>query len=90
MLCRRKFNFLILLVIAFYTSVLFSGCAVRASYRVYDPAYEDYHAWNRNEAVYYQRWEVESHRDHKEFRKRNSDEQKEYWTWRHAHHDENR
>jgi hypothetical protein len=80
----------LLLVIALSMPLLLNGCAVRASYRVYDPAYEDYHVWDRNEAVYYQRWEVESHHDHRDFRTRNSAEQKEYWTWRHAHHDDDR
>jgi len=80
----------ILLAVALFSPVLFSGCAVRASYRVYDPAHADYHVWDGNEVVYYQRWEVETHRDHREFKKRHSDEQKEYWTWRHDHHDDKR
>jgi hypothetical protein len=64
-------------------------CRTR-SYRVYDPAYEDYHVWDSNEGVYYQRWEVETRRDHRDFHRRNSDEQKEYWSWRHNHHDDKR
>jgi hypothetical protein len=31
----------ILSAVALFSPVLFSGCAVRASYRVYDPSYED-------------------------------------------------
>jgi hypothetical protein len=80
----------ILLAVALFSPVVFSGCAVRASYRVYDPGYGDYHVWDGNEVVYYQRWEVETHRDHREFKKRHADEQKEYWTWRHNHHDDKR
>lgn len=80
----------ILLAVALFSPVAFSGCAVRASYRVYDPGHADYHVWDGNEVVYYQRWEVETHRDHREFRKRHSREQKEYWTWRHDHHDDKR
>jgi hypothetical protein len=87
---RHKYISPIMLATALITPVLFAGCAVRASYRTYDPVYEDYHRWDRNETSYYQRWEVESHRDHQDFRKRNSDEQKEYWNWRHAHHDDDR
>jgi hypothetical protein len=68
--------------------VIFSGCAAHAFYRVYDPGYSDYHVWDKDEAGYYQHWEVETHRRHRDFRKRNSDELKEYWTWRHSHHDE--
>lgn len=80
----------ILLAGALSSAVMFGGCAARASYRVYDPAYQDYHVWDRSEAAYYQRWEGETHRDHREFAKRNSDEQKEYWTWRHTHSNEKR
>jgi hypothetical protein len=83
-----KCIFSILLIGALFSPVIFGGCAVRGSYRVYDPAYEDYHVWGRNETVYYQRWEGETHRDHREFRQRSTGEQKEYWTWRHAHHDD--
>lgn len=75
----------ILLAVALFSPVVFSGCAVHASYRVYDPGHEDYHVWDSNEVGYYQRWEVETHRDHRDFHKRNSDEQKEYWNWRHNH-----
>jgi hypothetical protein len=84
--CRHVSS--VLLAVALFSPVVFSGCAVRASYRVYDPGHEDYHVWDGNEVVYYQRWEVETHRDHREFKKRHSDEQREYWTWRHNHHDD--
>jgi len=47
--------------------VAFSGCAVRGSVRVYDASYRDYHRWDNGEAVYYQRWEVETRREHREF-----------------------
>jgi hypothetical protein len=39
--------------------------------------------------TYYSQWETETHREHKDFKGRNKDEQKEYWNWRHrndAHH----
>ena len=55
-------------------------------YRVYDPYYTDYHVWNNDEVVYYNRWADETHRDpHRDFRKLRPEEQKEYWTWRHNH-----
>jgi hypothetical protein len=58
------------------------GCAEHA--RVYDPYYHDYHVWDSNEVVYYQRWEHETHREHKDFDKRSAEEQKQYWDWRHG------
>jgi hypothetical protein len=77
----------LLLAGAIAAPVLISGCAARAEYRVYDPYYSDYHVWNHDEIVYYQRWEAETHRDHRDFKKRSAEEQKEYWTWRHSHGD---
>jgi hypothetical protein len=71
------------LVIAFALSApaVVTGCA---THRVYDPAYSDYHVWNGQEVVYYQRWEGETRRPHKEFNKRPAREQKAYWSWRHG------
>lgn len=59
------------------------------AYRVYDPYYTDYHVWNHDEVVYYNRWAAETHRDpNRDFRKLPPNEQKEYWTWRHNHGDD--
>jgi hypothetical protein len=61
------------------------GSRCSAHVRVYDPYYHDYHAWD-GEVVYYNQWEHDTHRDHVEFNKRNSDDQKAYWDWRHSQH----
>ena len=37
--------------------------------------------------VYYQQWENENQREHRDFRQRSPDEQKEYWSWRHSYPD---
>lgn len=66
------------------SSSLMTGCAVHA--RVYDPYYHDYHGWN-GETVYYNQWEHDTHREHRDFNKRNDDEKKEYWDWRHKQND---
>lgn len=83
----RRYVSSMLLAAAIFFPMVFSGCAARGSYRVYDRSYADHHVWNSNEVVFYQRWEVETHRDHREFRKRHNDEQKVYWAWRHNHHE---
>ena len=63
-----------------------TGCAEHHYYRAYDPYHNDYHRWDNNEVVYYNQWTVETHRDqHRDYRKLNKDEQKEYWNWRHDH-----
>jgi hypothetical protein len=84
---RHAYRFLcsMLLAAALILPVAITGCAARASYRVYDPYYNDYHTWDHGEVVYYQRWEGETHRGHRDFKKRGKDEQKEYWNWRHSH-----
>jgi hypothetical protein len=82
-LLSRNFASL-LLSAALTTPVFMAGCAVHA--RVYDPYYHDYHPWG-GEVVYYQNWEHDTHRDHVEFNKRSSADQKEYWDWRHSHGD---
>ena len=66
--------------------VLIGGCSAHVGYRSYDPYYNDYHVWNNDEVVYYNRWEHDTHRDHRDFRKRSNDEQKEYYSWRHNQH----
>jgi hypothetical protein len=77
----------LLLATALAVPAMVGGCAARVSggYRYYDPGYNDYHSWNNNEVVFYSQWESDTHRDHRDFKKRNSDEQKEYWKWRHDH-----
>ena len=82
---RRGLNsFLLAVVLA--APLLTTACAEHHSYRAYDPYYHDYHRWDNNEVVYYNRWTVETHRDqHRDFRKLSHNEQNEYWEWRHHH-----
>jgi hypothetical protein len=63
------------------------GCA-HHYYRAYDPYYNDYHLWDHREDVYYQQWEGENHYNHRDFKKRKPDEQKQYWDWRHHRPDD--
>jgi hypothetical protein len=81
----------LLLAAALASSLAGFACEHHHYYRVYDPYYTDYHVWNNDEVVYYNRWASETHRDpHREFRKLPPEEQKEYWTWRHNHGDHER
>ena len=59
------------------------GVAVR--YRAYDPYRRDYHVWNADEGVYYNRWVIETRRPPRDFRRLRRNEQEEYWRWRHDH-----
>jgi hypothetical protein len=68
--------------------IAIAGCAEHSEYRVYDPDDGSYHYWS-GEQPYYQQWEVETHRRNRDFRKRNRDEQREYWQWRQNHRDDN-
>lgn len=86
----RSFRTL-LLGMALMSSLAGIACERHHYYRVYDPYYTDYHDWNGDEAVYYQRWARETRRDeHRDFRRLSPEEQKEYWTWRHNHGDRDR
>jgi len=77
----------VLLGAALLSPVLLTGCAERATVRVYDPYYHDYHVWNDHEVVYYRQWVAESRRPYRDFRKLPPPEQREYWAWRHNHSD---
>jgi hypothetical protein len=86
--CKSRFVSSLFLAAALTSSVLGTACAEGHYHRVYDPYYSDYHVWNDNEVVYYQQWSRENHRDSgRDFRKLRPEEQKEYWTWRHSHGD---
>lgn len=89
---RRGSQFKGSLLLAGAISLSASGLAcAHHYYRAYDPYYTDYHVWNGDEEVYYQRWAVENHHDpHRDFRRLPAAEQKEYWTWRHNHGDHDR
>ena len=81
----------LLLTAALASSLAGLACSEHHAYRVYDPYYTDYHAWNRDEDVSYRRWAEETHRDRdRDFHKLPPQEQKEYWTWRHNHGEHDR
>jgi hypothetical protein len=67
------------------STIMTGGCAAQGGYRVYDPYHNDYHRWDGQETGFYVQWEGETRRDHRDFDKRDKDEQKEYWDWRHKH-----
>jgi hypothetical protein len=76
----RKLSSLLLAVVV-ASPFIFSGRTAHARY--YDTGCGDYHVWDHNEIIYYSRWENQSHREHRDFKKRSEAEQKEYWAWRH-------
>jgi hypothetical protein len=86
-----KSHFLSSFFLAAALATFGTGIACEHHYRVYDPYYSDYHAWNGDEVTYYHQWARENHRDeNRDFRKLRPEEQKEYWTWRHSHGDHDR
>jgi len=82
---RRYLGLLLMSVALIGSMTAFSGCAAHVRY--YDADHGDYHYWNNDEVVYYQRWEVETHREHRDFDRRSDAEKREYWKWRHEHED---
>jgi hypothetical protein len=77
-----------LLAAATVSPVIITGCSARVStgYTVHDGYYNDDHVWDGTEVTYYNRWETDTHRKNKDYRKRSAAEQKEYMTWRHEQH----
>ncbi len=67
-----------------FSTAIITSCASHAGYHIYDPYYADYHAWGPGEAVYYDRWVTGNHLPLQDFRKLNSEQQRQYWTWRHS------
>jgi hypothetical protein len=59
-----------------------AGCA---THQTYNPYYRDYGRWDGDDRWYYQRWEVVTRRDHRDFDRRTADEQRAYWHWRQRH-----
>jgi hypothetical protein len=72
---------------ALISPILMSGCAAHVSsgYRTHDYYANDDHVWGNDETRFYASWETDTHRSHKDYRKRNADEQKDYWQYRHSH-----
>lgn len=83
----RTFLGSLVLTAILVSPVLLTACAAHAEYRVYDPYHEDYHRWDDREAGYYAQWENDTHREHRDFDKREAKEQREYWDWRHERDD---
>jgi hypothetical protein len=77
-------------IVLMFTTIFLGACAEHNTYRVYDGYYHDYHNWDAHEESYYVGWEKETHRDHRDFKKRNADEQSDYWKWRHSHLDKDK
>jgi hypothetical protein len=63
-----------------------SGCYTH--HRYYESSGGE--VWVSTEQPYYERWETETHREHREYNQRRSDEQHDYWQWRRDHHDNDR
>lgn len=85
----RKLGHVVSATLLAGTLLTTAGCTVHAGY-YYDPYYHRYYAPSR-EDVYIVQWENETHREHREFRRRSDNERREYWQWRHQHdHDHDR
>jgi hypothetical protein len=85
----RPYFIQLLLSAAMVVPALTLGCGGGTHYyRAYDADHGDYHTWNSNETVYYQQWETGNHYDHKDFKARSKDEQKQYFDWRHKNKDD--
>jgi hypothetical protein len=74
----------LILMAGLSTSGILAGCMHHHEDRDHDTAVVAV-TWSDREEPYYERWEHETHRDHHAWGERKSDEQHEYWAWRHDH-----
>jgi hypothetical protein len=58
--------------------------------RIRDRDHGDYHSWNDREDRAYRRFLAERRRAYRDFLRLNDREQREYWSWRHSHLDDDR
>jgi len=80
----------LLLAAALVAPVASTGCAARVSGRIYDRDHDDWHRWDDREDRAYRRYLSERREEYREFSRRNNDEQRDYWNWRHRHPDSDR
>ena len=82
---RSRFLINGLIIAALAGPAVVSGCA---SHRTYDPYYQ----WDGRDRAYYERWEIETHRVHRDYWRRDAGDQRAYWDWRkrHANRDRDR
>ena len=59
-----------------------TGCA--GDGLVYDSYGHQYHRWDRGEQRFYRQWEIGTHRGHMDFHRRDPEDQRTYWGWRHS------
>ena len=78
----------------FLSAALIAPMAVKAnavpqgiSVRVYDRDHKDYHNWDDREDHSYQQFRGDHPKYNVTFGKAKHNQQREYWTWRHAHPD---
>ena len=76
-----------LIVAAAMASAVVGGIGCVARVRLYDADRQDYHRWDDREDRAYRRYLGEQHREYLEMSQLNSEDQRNYWRWRHAHED---
>lgn len=67
---------------AWLLGALFVAAGLSVGCRDYHDHHHDDSQQTSVEAPYYNRWEQETHRQHKEFNQRTEDEKKDYQDWR--------
>jgi hypothetical protein len=76
-----------LLSVALVTPIVARADDHQQTKRYYDKAHKDYHEWNDNEQRSYDQYQQEQHMQSRDFAKRSSSEQSQYFKWRHDHPD---
>jgi hypothetical protein len=70
------------------TAGFLAPAAMAADRRYYDRHGRDYHVYNSQEDRAYRIYLDEQHRNYREFRRAKSNQQQQYFRWRHEHSDQ--
>ena len=71
------------IVAGIFATTSVAACSRNREY--YDPVNNDRHRWDSREEAAYRRWEAEQRYEHMTYDRRQVEQQRAYWTWRHSH-----
>ncbi len=84
----RRYLSTLLLGAAMCAPVVMHAREEHPNRRYYDSYKRDYHEWNEQEERAYRHWlQEERRRSYHPWARGRRNEQREYWRWRHEHHD---
>jgi len=81
---RQRWATALLIAGALTTPALVTGCMHHHDYDRDEYAQRQY-VWTEAEVPYYNQWENDTRREHRDWNQRSAEEQRQYWDWRRQH-----